>query len=166
MSSGSPVLFYRATHRFGCFSNFYRANISIDGLKFICNEQYIMYQKAVLFNDKISADKILKSNNPMQIKTYGRAVKGFNEDLWVQYREQIADQCNRAKFTQHNDLRKILLSTGDALIAEASPSDKIWGIGVDELMGKNIKTWKGFNLLGKSLMRVREEIQSTYKKSQ
>ena len=166
MSSDQPILFYRQTHKYGCFSNFYGATIEIDGQHFLHNEQYIMYSKAKLFKDMEFAGKILKTSNPMQIKSYGRQIRGFDEDIWIQNREKIADQCNRAKFTQHENLKKILLSTGNAEIAEASPTDSIWGIGVDEATGKDRKKWKGLNILGQSLMRIRKELGVTCKNNQ
>lgn len=164
--STTPLLFYRERDQFGCFSNFKKARIIVDGQEFVCNEQYIMYMKARLFNDHVIAQKILQTSDPMKIKAYGREIKGFDEQIWTQNREKIADQCNRAKFTQNEDLKKILLSTGDVLIAEASPNDKIWGIGVDTVVGKDINKWKGLNILGQSLMRIRQEISSTYKNNQ
>ena len=166
MPSTEPVLFYKQTHKFGCFSNFYKANIIINSQQFNCNEQYIMYSKAVLFKDDEYAAKILNETNPMNIKSYGRKIRGFDENIWIKNREIIADQCNLAKFTQHKKIRDILLSTDDAIIAEASPTDAIWGIGVNEDIGKDINKWKGLNILGQSLMRVRDQIRSTCKNNQ
>src|SRR5436853_5846081 len=120
----STILFYKVSDYYGCFSNFYSAEITLKEQRYCCNEQYIMYQKAVLFGDKEIAEKIMKVTNPVKIKQYGRQVKGFKEDVWGANVKRIAYECNLAKFSQHPTLKSILLSTGEALLAEASPTDR------------------------------------------
>ena len=123
-------------------------------------EQYMMYNKALLFHDQESADAIMNTDNPKTIKQLGRKVKNFNEERWLIYRERIVQRGNYLKFTQNNNLKLLLLETGNKIIAEASPYDKIWGIGlsVNSPDATNVKKWKGQNLLGVALMMVRNAI--------
>lgn len=153
------ILFYRERDEYGYFSNFYKANITINGHTFFCNEQYIMYSKAMLFGDSITANLILACKSQPGIKSLGRQVKNFKEDVWVANREQIADTCNLAKFTQHPNLKKLIFETGEAELAEAAEHDRIWGIGCNTLVGQDKSKWNGLNILGKSLMNVREKIK-------
>lgn len=124
-------------------------------------EQYMMFNKAIVFNDRESASKILGETNPKLIKQYGRQVKNYNETKWSQIKELIVYKGNLAKFTQNSDLAKKLLDTGNSIIAEASPYDKIWGIGLSENDPKAQvpNEWKGENLLGKALMKVRDTLR-------
>lgn len=145
------------------FSQWYSCNfIDLDNT-YSSTEQYMMYQKAKLFNDLEIANKILKTNNPRTIKMYGRKVKNFNENIWIKNRENIVYNGNLLKFQQNKYLQKELLKTNNKILVEASPYDKIWGIG----MNKNHKDildktkWKGLNLLGICLMKVRETINNS-----
>lgn len=142
------------------FSNWYRAPFTIDGQIFTCVEQYMMYAKALLFSDLVIADKILNSEQPKVMKRLGRQVKGFQEELWVSEREEIVKKALRAKFTQHADLRQQLKSTQGTTLVEASPFDRIWGIGLNEKNPLALKreTWRGKNLLGQLLTEVRAEL--------
>jgi ribA/ribD-fused uncharacterized protein len=151
------VLFYSNNKENGYLSNFAAYPIIIDNRRFLCNEQYIMFSKALLFGDIETAQLIMESSNPVQMKKLGRQVKNFDEKMWLNGNiTRIADNCNVAKFTQYTKLKKLLLATGNATIAEASPYDKIWGIGVDTEVGKDRTKWQGTNILGESLMRVRD----------
>ena len=90
-----------------------------------------MYRKAILFNDQEIADKVLLEPIPSKQKALGRKVKGFDNKKWNEVREKIVEEGNWWKFTQpkEGDLKKMLLETGDRLLVEASPYDKIWGVG-------------------------------------
>ena len=132
-----------------------------DGVNtFVTAEQYMMWRKAKLFNDDSTAAMILLARDPATQKKLGRKVKGFNEDTWLAAREDIVFEGNMLKFGQNAEAKKELLATGDATIVEASPYDDIWGIG----LGENNKNtyepakWRGLNLLGNVLMRVRSEL--------
>jgi len=120
----------------------------------------MMYHKAKLFNDTKSAKEILNTNNPRIIKDIGRRVKNFDEDIWNEHKEKIVQQGNYLKFTQNKYLYNILIDTKDCYLVEASPYDKIWGIGLapnnDKVLDK--KNRKGLNLLGKCIMRARDDI--------
>ncbi len=155
------ILFYRERDEYGYYSNFYRRSITIKNQTFHCNEQYIMYNKAMLFGDTSTANTILNTYEQASIKALGRQVKGFDENVWVANRERIADECNMAKFSQHTDLKQYLLETGDAIIAEAAKYDCIWGIGCDSIVGRDQSQWRGLNILGQSLMRIRTQLQTT-----
>jgi ribA/ribD-fused uncharacterized protein len=144
----------------GPFSQWHKSTMVIDGIKFNCCEQYMMYKKAMLFNDIEIAQKILKTFNPRDQKACGRLVKNFNQEIWEQNARQIVYEANLAKFTQSDKLKQILKDTGNTKLVEASPYDNIWGIGLDEEAAKKITEdqWPGTNWLGKALDQVKVEI--------
>lgn len=146
----------------GPFSQWAKSSFTIDGQTFNCAEQYMMYKKAMLFNDTDIAEKILSTSNPREQKALGRQVKGFDPDVWYQHAEQYVYDANVAKFTQNPEFLQSLADTGNDLIVEASPYDDIWGIGLDSEAASVTppEQWPGKNLLGKVLMRVREDILS------
>ncbi len=131
------------------------------GITYNCAEQYMMYQKAVLFADYDSAKKILATKSPKEQKRLGREVKNFNEKFWNEHKVKIVLRGNLLKFSQNLDLKANLLNTGDELLAEANPYDKTWGIGLTATNKDAFypHKWKGQNLLGKTLMKVREELR-------
>ena len=120
----------------------------------------MMAEKARLFNDPEVLEKILSAKDPKTMKVLGREVKGFTESIWRQHRVDIVTRGNLAKFSQNPTLGEALLHTGDAVIAEASPRDRIWGIGlgVGNAKAQDPKQWRGQNLLGKALMEVRRQL--------
>ena len=126
-----------------------------------CSEQYMMAQKALLFNDLATHAQIMKTTSPSKQKALGRKVRGFDEKVWAQHRYQIVLKANLAKFRQNPELKKQLLATGNQIIAEASPCDKLWGIGLgaSDPRSQNKETWPGQNLLGQVLMEVRQTLQ-------
>ena len=87
-------------------------------------------RKGKAFEDNETLEKIMKSKHPKQIKNLGRQVKNFDEYLWVKNRYSIILNGNYAKFIQNEDLRQFLIGTKDRVLVEASPYDKIWGIGM------------------------------------
>ena len=141
-----------------CFSQWYEIDFEVDGHRYNCAEQYMMAQKALVFKDYEILGKILNSTDPAQIKQLGREVKDFDPEIWNERKFAIVVKGNLAKFSQNEELKKFLLSTGDKIIVEASPYDQIWGIGLkDSAPGiENPKNWKGQNLLGFALMEVRD----------
>lgn len=148
----------------GPFSNWYPSPFALDGLQFNCAEQAMMYYKAATFCDMNSMELVLKAKDPKRQKAIGRAVSGFNDDVWVSVREEISDKFLFAKFSQDPVLQQILLDTGEKILVEASPFDAIWGIkmGVNEYPQiLDPKNWRGLNLLGESLMRVRSKLRQT-----
>lgn len=142
------------------FSNWYKVDFKVGHTAFSSSEQCMMYQKALLFGDEETAEKILQTRNPGKQKALGRSVKGFDQSLWEAKREQIVYDANYYKFTQNPDILTSLLETKGTMIVEASPVDTIWGIGLaeDDPLAQDRKTWKGLNLLGKVLTELRDNL--------
>lgn len=144
----------------GIYSQWRIAPMIIDGVQYNCCEQYMMHQKALLFEDYDTARQILRTEIPREQKELGRKVKGFDKDKWDSVCMGIVYKGNYAKFTQNEILKGELIATGDRILVEASPYDKIWGIGMGE-DDENIEDpskWKGLNLLGWTITLVRQEI--------
>ena len=144
------------------FSQFHPARFTADGKTFTHAEQYMMYSKAMLFGDEATAEQITAADVPKKMKALGRRVSPFDEKIWKANREEIVYKGSMAKFSQNEGLRKVLLDTGDKMLVEASPFDRIWGIGMGANAAgvENPKNWKGQNLLGKALRRARETIRN------
>lgn len=141
-----------------CLSNWYPSEFKDEnGTVYSNMEQWMMKKKAELFGDEYHGNKIMKTSNPKTIKNFGRRIRNFNEQTWIQNREHIVYAGCRLKFSQNPELKEFLLSTSDMLLVEASPYDNIWGIGLNERDAKRIppSQWPGQNLLGKCLMGVR-----------
>lgn len=149
--TGSPAVWV--------FSNwFIRPYQGANGVQYQCVEQEMMHQKALEFGDTVTAAKIMRASGPKQMKALGREVKGYEEGRWAQIRQGIVEKAIQAKFSQHEDLRQILLSTGERQLAEAASYDPIWGIGYSANVALlNRHSW-GQNLLGKSLVNVRNRL--------
>ena len=146
----------------GIYSQWYPSKVIIDGKTFNTMEQWMMYSKAMLFKDQEHADLIMESDLPAEQKRYGRAVRNFDAKKWEAVAFDIVKKGNYEKFTQHPKLQKELLETGNRTLVEASPVDKIWGIGMAERDPgvENPKNWRGQNLLGKAVTEVREIIKN------
>lgn len=145
----------------GCLSQWYGAKFKEGRITFHNCEQYMMYHKAILFQDNIIANKILGTIDAKEIKALGRQVRNFDETTWDLHKVRIVKQGNLLKFSQNEKLSVYLLDTGNRILIEASPYDKIWGVGLKEtdLLIQNPDTWKGENLLGFILMEVRDELR-------
>ena len=141
-------------------SQWYYSDFTVNGIKFNTCEKYMIYQKAVLFNDIETMNKILKIHAPFKIKNIGRKVRNFDQKTWDNAKNEIIYKGNLFKFSQNNKLCQKLLKTGDIILAEASPYDKIYGIGLkpNDPRVQDPTQLKGQNLLGKALMKVREEL--------
>ena len=146
----------------GPLSQWFKRNFTINGVIYNCCEQYMMSCKSTLFKDEVALNKIMKSTNPYDQKSYGRNVEFFDKDVWESMAKKYVYEGNYAKFTQNNDLKEILLSTGEKLIVEASKFDKIWGIGLEEVdpRAQSRSTWLGTNWLGEVLTNVRNDIRN------
>lgn len=120
----------------------------------------MMTRKARLFGDENTARAILAATTPNEAKSLGRKVIGFSEQTWIGHREEIVFTGNLAKFGQRPDLKKFLVSTGAAVLVEASPVDDIWGIGLaqDDPLATSPASWPGLNLLGFALMKTRAHL--------
>jgi len=139
-------------------SQWQRAPFVVGGITFTHAEQYMMYAKAMLFGDREAAEKILTAETPREQQEIGRTVRGFDETVWVLFREGIVFAGNLARFRQNPDQRELLLATRGTTLVEASPHDRIWGIGLaaDDPRAQDRSQWLGLNLLGEALTRVRE----------
>ena len=143
------------------FSNWHPADFEIDGIRYNCTEQYMMHQKAVLFKDEEIAAKVLNTASPKQQKALGRKVKSFDQAVWEEQCKQIVYDGNYAKFTQNETLLRELLATDGTTVVEASPVDRIWGIGLSAENPKaaSRETWRGKNWLGEILTQLREDLK-------
>lgn len=147
---------------YNCFSQWFPSVFYEDGVKFYTAEQYMMLRKAVLFNDHKASNLILKTADPYECKKIGREVKGFSELIWKENARQIVFEGNLLKFSQNQEMKYVLLSTGNKYIVEGSKVDRVWGSGLSETDSLNtpIEQWPGTNWLGQCLMEVRRVLQT------
>lgn len=145
----------------GPFSQWVPCKFEVSGIKYCTAEQFMMAAKAKIFGDKETYAKIMASSDPREQKALGRQVKNFNATLWANAAEEVVYIGNYAKFSDPT-FKQILLDTGNKEIVEASPYDTIWGIGMGEGDPDRFdKTkWKGTNLLGEVLMKVRRALRN------
>lgn len=145
----------------GPFSNWSDAPFTLDGEKYNCVEQYMMYKKALTFGDFEIANEVMKTMNPREQKAWGRKVRNFEMGKWAAVARDIVFRGCLAKFTQNSDMYDHLMKTTDTLLVEASPLDKVWGIGLDAKTAEvtPIDNWKGTNWLGQCLTEVRETLE-------
>jgi len=142
------------------FSQWHPATFVLDGVLFHCAEQAMMHGKALLFGDAEVAAELLETASPRQQKALGRKVRHFSDGPWKEHRERIVHAANVAKFGQNRPLRELLLATAGTDLVEASPYDRIWGIGLaaTDPRATDPTQWRGQNLLGKILTQVRGEL--------
>lgn len=152
------VCFHNPEEENGYLSNWYSSQFIINDIIFSSMEQFMMYQKAICFEDNDIAQKILKTENVAYIKELGRLISNYNENYWNGIRQIIVFEGLMAKFSQNESLKRQLQETEHYILAECAVKDKIWGIGLS--MGDpdrlEISKWKGQNLLGYTLMMVRD----------
>lgn len=156
------VCFHKPEEENGYLSNWFLSEFEKGGIKFSSMEQYMMYHKAMTFNDEEIAKKILSITNVAEIKALGRSIRNYNDVIWNGMRQIIVYEGLIEKFKQNDELKKKLLATQKDILAECSKEDKIWGIGLsmrDERRFDMAK-WLGKNLLGFTLMNVRKVLQS------
>ena len=152
--------FHNPDESYGYLSNWYLSEFTIKNITFCSIEQYMMYQKAMLFQDIITAEQILQTSNQGHIKMLGRSVKNYDDIIWNGMRQLIVYEGLVAKFQQNEDLHQKLLHTNDAILAECAVQDRIWGIGLSMTDENrfNISKWRGQNLLGFALIQVRNSL--------
>lgn len=163
LTDETMVGFFHEDEEYGCFSNWYPAEFDYAREHYKNVEQYMMYQKVMMFRQYELAEKIMGTDDPSECKKIGRThFPEFNSELWDKTCKTIVKRGIRAKFLQNEDLLNTLLGTGNKLLAECSPFDKKWGIGIDINDSDRFDTskWKGSNLLGRILMEVREELRN------
>jgi len=168
----SFTFFWKSHEENGDFSQWSKHSIELYGAPFANEgetvlfdnaEQAMMVAKANTFEDFDIIPEMMSTDDPLEIKKLGRKVKNFDKIVWDNLGEDIVYQINLAKFNQNTQLRDQLLKTEDSIIVEASPMDRIWGIGLSINNPKSLDKdqWRGQNLLGKVLMRVRNTIQNS-----
>lgn len=143
-----------------CLSQWYPASFTIDGITYPTAEHWMMASKARLFRDDAVLKQILETTDPRQAKALGRTVSNFDNAVWETNACRLVVEGNVAKFGQNESLKSFLLGTGKRILVEASPDDRIWGIGLvatDE-KAKSPATWQGQNMLGFALMNVRAQL--------
>lgn len=142
------------------FSNWHPCQFSYHGVAFTSAEQFMMYAKAMLFDDDACATQILSVSAPKKQKSIGRRVKGFDQATWEARRESIVFVACREKFSQNPDFKAMLLGTAPTVLVEARPYDRIWGVGIGERDARisDPRAWRGLNLLGTTLMKVRDAL--------
>jgi len=163
-AAAAIVFFWKPETTNGYLGNWFPAPYTMpEGHRVPTSEHHFMWRKAMFVGDEDRAARILKSKTPAGAKKLGRQVQPWDEAQWAQVREQVMYEVCLAKFRAHPKLAAQLLETQDALLAEASPYDKTWGIGVAATDRKATQPdqWPGANLLGKVLMRVREEMKNS-----
>jgi hypothetical protein len=141
-------------------SQWHPSPFTVEGTAYGCAEQFMMAEKARLFGDEKTLRKILAAESPREHKALGREVSPFDDARWTGACREVVYRGNLAKFTQNADLRELLLATGSRTLAEASPTDRVWGIGLEASARRatDRSAWRGKNWLGEALMRVRAEL--------
>jgi ribA/ribD-fused uncharacterized protein len=154
------TFFYRTRNP---FSNWHSSNFKDEnGIEYNCSEQYMMYQKAILFGDTEAAEDILSAKQPRDQKDIGRRVRNFDTKIWVSKAKQIVFDGCKLKFSQNPSMKKELMKTKGTLLVEASPYDRIWGIGLgeDDPAIHDPLNWNGLNWLGEVLTDLREYFEA------
>lgn len=156
----SIIFFHNPDEENGYLSNWYLSSFVTNGITFSSAEQYMMHAKATLFNDLEAANQILATDDVRKIKQLGREVKDYDDKTWNESRQSIVYAGLLEKFRQNEELRSLLKGTGDAILAEAAVNDCVWGIGLSMKDHKRFdqSKWRGRNLLGYTLMQVRETL--------
>ncbi|KAK0657470.1 hypothetical protein B0T16DRAFT_452928 [Cercophora newfieldiana] len=185
--TSSTLYFWRQSDlQKGWLSQWYEADFTDpNGIVYHTAEHYMMYHKALLFNDPATGALILNATSPRDVRTLGRQVANFDQAVWEANRERIVEEGTRYKFTRAVSeeglrlgmnpdaeliapmtLRGLLMATGEREIVEASPMDKIWGVGFGEAKAEGNRGRWGLNLLGKVLVKVREEFREEDEKAE
>lgn len=155
------ICFHNPEEENGFLSNWYLSDFTVNEVKYSSVEQFMMYKKAIRFQDIEKAQQILSTNDVALIKEYGRQVKGYNDNIWCGIRQMVVYQGLLAKFSQNNILCNKLLQTHNDILAECAVKDRVWGIGLsmNDPERLDLAKWRGRNLLGYTLMMVREELR-------
>ena len=156
----SVICFHNPNEENGYLSNWYLSPFTVEKKTFSSMEQFMMYRKAICFGDEAVATNILATHDASQIKALGRQVSNFDEHVWNGIKQIVVYEGLLTKFLQNGDLKDKLISTGEEILAECAVKDLIWGVGLSMKDPDRLdKTkWKGQNLLGYTLMMVRERL--------
>lgn len=142
------IHFYATTGEYGCFSNFYRQRVFLGGKHWPTSEHYF---QAMKFRGTDHEEEVRLAKTPMIAAQLGRDRRKPLRPDWEAVKDGVMLEAVRAKFAQHEELRAVLLATGDAVLVEHTANDAYWGDGGDG---------SGKNRLGQILMRVREELRA------
>jgi ribA/ribD-fused uncharacterized protein len=144
----------------GCLSQWWPSRFTVDGAGYASAEHWMMAEKASLFGDAAARERILAARTPAEAKALGRLVQGFDDAVWEAARFEIVVAGSVHKFGARDDLRAYLLGTRGRVLVEASPRDRIWGIGMsaNHENAADPRKWRGTNLLGFALMEARERL--------
>ncbi|CAM5707336.1 hypothetical protein GCM10010266_56920 [Streptomyces griseomycini] len=145
-----------------CLSQWWPSPFTVDGVRYATAEHWMMAAKARLFADAEAERRVLAADHPSQAKKAGRLVRGFDEATWSRERFRIVVEGSVHKFAAHPDLRDFLLNTGERVLVEASPVDRVWGIGLaaNDAGAADPERWRGPNLLGFALMEARARLRA------
>lgn len=156
MQTDTHFFFYKSA-----LSQWHMVDFYVEGIKFSCSEQYHMAKKALLFDDINSYIKIMDAKHPRDMQLLGRKIKFFKQNVWDEFKYEIVYNGNYARFDQNQEQCDLLLSTKGTLV-EASPTDLIYGVGlsINDPLIKNPNNWKGQNLLGKILTKIRNDLSN------
>lgn len=143
-----------------CLSQWWMCPFQVDGVEYSCAEQFMMAEKARMFRDQEMLANIMEASHPKEMKAYGRAVVSFDKEAWDKTCYEIVKRGNYAKFSQNPELLHFLLATKNRILVEASPRDRIWGIGMGKANPDALcpLKWRGKNLLGFALTEVRDQL--------
>lgn len=143
-----------------CLSQWYAAPFTLGGVRYPTAEHYMMAEKARLFADDDALRRILAAPHPGAAKQAGREVRRYDDAAWAAARFGAVVRGNEARFRQHEAPRRFLAGTGRRVLVEASPVDRVWGIGLaaDDERAARPEAWRGENLLGFALMEVRARL--------
>lgn len=146
----------------GCFSQWWPSEFVVDGVRYATAEHWMMAGKARLFGDADAERRALEAVHPKQAKDAGRSVRGFDEAEWERHRFELVVQGSVHKFGADPRLRDYLLGTESRVLVEASPLDRVWGIGLaaDDERAQDPARWRGMNLLGFALMEARQRLSA------
>ncbi|MET9120165.1 MULTISPECIES: NADAR family protein [unclassified Streptomyces] len=147
-----------------CLSQWWPSPFVVDGVSYATAEHWMMAAKARIFGDAAAELRALEAPNPALAKKAGRLVRGFDEPVWERERFAVVVEGSVHKFAAHPALRAFLLGTGERVLVEASPMDRVWGIGLaaDDERASDPRHWRGTNLLGFALMAARERLAATH----
>lgn len=146
-----------------CLSQWFACAFEVEGVSYATAEHFMMAEKARLFGDREALARIVSVKTPAEAKAIGREVRGYDEAAWERARFHSVVRGNFAKFGQNAELRDYLVSTGHRILVEASPRDRIWGIGMGASNpdAHDPARWRGRNLLGFALMEAREKLRAS-----
>lgn len=156
----TPTADWRVTE--SCFSQWWSCRFTVDGVTYSCAEQFMMAEKARMFSDTAMLKAILNANHPKEMKAFGRAVQGFDKERWDNACYEIVVRGSVEKFRQNPELMDFLVGTKNRILVDASPRDRIWGIGMGKQNpdAENPMKWRGTNLLGFALSEARNRLMS------